>query len=102
LHGITPKTVLKSKDEIMKQTRVADARSGHEEPRYYVEPEEISAAADPIVQYMNKPQLEKTIEETQKRMTKAAKDLDFMDAAQLRDELFALQKQLEIINSNNV
>ena len=94
LHGITPKTVLKSKEEILKQTSVADAG---EEQHYYVEPEEVTIAADPIVQYMSKPQLEKTIEETQKRMQKAAKDLDFMDAARLRDELFALQKQLETL-----
>jgi excinuclease ABC subunit B len=97
LHGITPKTVLKSKDEILKQTSVADAKHGSEEPHYYVEPDEITIAADPIVQYMSRPQLEKTIEETQKRMQRAAKDLDFMDAAKLRDELFALQKQLETL-----
>jgi excinuclease ABC subunit B len=95
LHGITPTTVTKSRDEIMKQTSVADAKTGGEEVHYYVEPEEVSIAADPVIQYMSKPQLQKTIEETQKRMQKAAKDLDFMDAARLRDELFALQKKME-------
>jgi excinuclease ABC subunit B len=100
-HGITPKTVIKSKDEILKQTSVADARYGEDEPHYYVEPEEITAAADPIVQYMSRAQLEKAITETEKRMNKAAKDLDFMDAAKLRDELFALQKQLEAIKENS-
>jgi excinuclease ABC subunit B len=93
-HGITPKTVKKNKDEILKQTSVADAKSGNE--HYYVEPEEMSVAADPVVQYMNKDQLSKAIEEVQKRMQKAAKDLDFMEAARLRDEMFALQKQLEL------
>lgn len=92
-HGITPKTVKKNKDEILKQTSVADAKSGNE--HYYVEPEEMSVAADPIVQYMSKDQLTKAVEEVQKRMQKAAKDLDFMEAARLRDEMFALQKQLE-------
>jgi excinuclease ABC subunit B len=101
-HGITPKTVLKSKDEILKQTSVADAKYGDDEVHYYVEPEEITIAADPIVQYMNRQQLEKVIAETEKRMNKAAKDLDFMDAAKLRDELFALQKQLETINEKSV
>lgn len=94
-HGITPKTVRKNTKEILKQTSVADAREGNQEMRYYVEPEELNVAADPVVQYMSKDQLKKAVDETQKRMQKAAKDLDFMEAARLRDELFALQKQLE-------
>ncbi|MCU0442128.1 MAG: excinuclease ABC subunit UvrB [Bacteroidia bacterium] len=93
-HGITPRTVLKSKEAILKQTSIADAKST-EGVTYYVEPEEPMAAADPILQYLNKPQLEKAIAETQKRMMKAAKETDFMEAARLRDELFALQQQLE-------
>ena len=52
-------------------------------------------AADPIVQYATKPQLEKQIKETERRMKAAAKDLDFITAAQLRDELFALQQILK-------
>jgi excinuclease ABC subunit B len=92
-HGITPTTILKSKDEIMKLTSVADSKH-HPEEKYYVEPEEINIAADPIIQYMNVDQLKRTIEETQKRMAKAAKELDFMEAARLRDEMFALQKKL--------
>lgn len=92
-HGITPRTVRKSIGEIMKQTSVADAKEGG--AHYYVEPEELSVAADPILSYMSKDQLQKTIEETQKKMQRAAKDLDFMEAARLRDELFALQKKVE-------
>lgn len=92
-HGITPRTVRKSIGEIMKQTSVADAKEGG--AHYYVEPEELSVAADPILSYMSKDQLKKTIEETQKKMQRAAKDLDFMEAARLRDELFALQKKVE-------
>jgi excinuclease ABC subunit B len=95
LHGITPTTVIKSKDEIIKQTSVADAKISAEQVNYYVEPEEPSIAADPIVQFMSKPQLEKTVQETQKRMAKASKEMDFMEAARLRDELFGLQKKLE-------
>ncbi len=94
LHGITPTTVKKSKEDIMKQTSVADAKHGAE-THYYVEPEEMSAAADPVVQYMSKDQLKKSIEETQKRMMRAAREMEFMEAARLRDELFALQQQLE-------
>ncbi len=93
-HGITPKTVRKSKDEIMRQTSVADAKEGAESMAY-LEPEEVSAAADPVLQYMNKNQLQKAIDETKKRMVQAAKDMEFMEAARLRDEMFALQKQLE-------
>jgi len=76
LHGITPITVTKSRDEIMQQTSVVDAKSGSE-IKYYVEPEEINIAADPILNYMNAIQLKKAIDETKKRMNKAAKDLDF-------------------------
>jgi excinuclease ABC subunit B len=94
-NGITPKTVRKNTEEILKQTSVTDSREGSQEMRYYVEPEELNVAADPVVQYMSKDQLKKAVDETQKRMQKAAKDLDFMEAARLRDELFALQKQFE-------
>lgn len=94
-HGITPKTVRKNKDEILKQTSVADAKTGSSDQYFYIEPEELNIAADPVVQYMSKEQLKKAVDETQKRMMKAAKDMDFMEAARLRDEMFALQKQLE-------
>jgi excinuclease ABC subunit B len=96
-HGITPRTVMKSKDEIMKQTSVADAKQGNE-ANYYVEPEEATMAADPIVQYMNKEQLQKAIDETQKRMMKAAREMEFMEAARLRDEVYALQEKLKELN----
>lgn len=94
-HGITPKTVFKSKEEILKQTSVLDIRSSEETVRaadYYVEPEQPSVAADPILKFMNKEQLEKAAANTKKQMEKAAKEMDFMEAARLRDELFALQK----------
>ena len=93
LHGITPTTVRKNKDEILKQTSVADAKP--ENIHYYVEPEELNIAADPVIAYMSKEQLKKAADETQKRMQKASKNMDFMEAARLRDELFALQKELE-------
>lgn len=92
-HGITPKTVLKSKEEIMNQTSVADMLSGGNK-KAYLENEEMNVAADPIVQFMSKAQLEKAIAEVQKRMVRAAKDMEFMEAASLRDEMFALQNKL--------
>lgn len=90
-HGITPKTILKSKEAIMEQTSVADSK-----PRkIYVEPSEIRVAADPVVQYMGKNDLQKLIIETQKKMESAAKDMDFLEAARLRDELLQLKEQVK-------
>ena len=85
LHGITPKTILKSHDAIMQQTKVADSKKG--EKRYYVESDEISVAADPVTSMMTKDEIKKLVDRTQKAMLKAAKDLDFIEAAKLRDEL---------------
>ncbi|MGF7215363.1 excinuclease ABC subunit B [Spirosoma lacussanchae] len=90
-HGITPTTVLKSRESIMGQTKVADSKVR----QFYVEPEEIRIAADPVVQYMGKNDLEKVINETQSKMERAAKDLDFLEAARLRDELFQLRDRLK-------
>ena len=90
-NGITPTTVLKSREAIMGQTKVADSKVKH----FYVEPDEIRIAADPVVQYMGKGDLEKVINETQSRMERAAKDLDFLEAARLRDELFQLRDKLK-------
>ena len=92
-HGITPKTIRKSKDAIMAQTKAADSKKGKR--KYYVEDEEPSIAADPVVAYMDTPKLEKLIKETKSRMEKAAKDLDFMEAARLRDEMLELEELLK-------
>ena len=90
-HGITPRTVGKSREAILEQTSVADFRGG--EAKIYVEPEPTaSIAADPLVQYMSKPQLQQAIDNVRKGMEKAARDMDFLQAAKLRDELFALEK----------
>tara|TARA_R110000796_G_scaffold118864_1_gene232670 strand:- start:18427 stop:20448 length:2022 start_codon:yes stop_codon:yes gene_type:complete len=91
-HGITPTTVKKSKEAIMNQTSVADSRK--QKKNYYSESESISVAADPVVAYMGKEGLEKMIQKTQKSMEKAAKELDFIEAARLRDELAELKELL--------
>ena len=91
-HGIVPRTVTKSKDEIMKQTSVADKKS---QPKIYEEPEIVSAAADPVMAYLSKDQLKKLADQTEKAMMKAAKEMDFMEAARLRDELLALREKLK-------
>jgi excinuclease ABC subunit B len=92
-HDITPTTVIKSKDEIFEQTKVADSKKGVR--KIYFENENTSVAADPVVQYMDKDQLSKMIIQTQKKMEKAARDLDFIQAAQFRDELAELKKMVE-------
>ncbi len=92
-HGITPKTVFKSREAIMQQTKVADSRR-EAKPSYYVEDDTQTLAADPVVSYMTREELEKQITQTQKSMEKAAKDLDFMQAARLRDELADLKRML--------
>jgi excinuclease ABC subunit B len=90
-HGITPTTVLKSTDSIMQQTTVADAKR---EARYISMQQEVNAAADPVVQYMGKAEIEKLMKETQKQMEAAAKELDFIEAARLRDYLAQLKDML--------
>jgi excinuclease ABC subunit B len=94
VHGITPMTVVKSRDKIMGQTKVADSKKN---PKFYAEPMpgEAFMVADPVVQYLSKEKLEKLIQQTQKGMEKAAKELNFMEAARLRDEWQAQKKRLE-------
>ncbi|MCB0662756.1 MAG: excinuclease ABC subunit UvrB [Saprospiraceae bacterium] len=93
-HGIIPKTVKKSKEDIMSAKSILDIR-GPKDKKAYIEPEEVSLAADPLLKTLTRDQVEKMIEQTEQKMKKAAKDLDFITAAQYRDELFALKKQLK-------
>ena len=87
-HGITPKQIQKArKMALISNTDEAKNNS----PKAYIEPETSSIAADPIVQYMTKAQLEKSIEKTRKQMYEAAKKLEFIEAAQYRDELIKLE-----------
>lgn len=92
-HGITPRQIIKSTDAIMGQTVVADSRK--EQEKAYVEKNSAGIAADPVVQYMNSQAIRETIEKTKKEMQKAAKALDFIEAARLRDEMKGLEKLLE-------
>ncbi len=94
-HGIIPKTVGKSKDEILEQTSVLDFSERKSRSKAYVEVDEVSIAADPVVQYMSKEELTKAIDKSRKEMQKAAKEMDFLMAARLRDEMFALEKVFE-------
>lgn len=93
-HGITPTTIIKSRDKILGQTKVADSKRNAKvyEEEYSVDEQ---VAADPVVQYLSKDKLEKLVNQTQKLMEKAAKELNFMEAARLRDEWQGLKNRLE-------
>jgi len=94
-HGITPTTVKKSIEQILKQTSVLDIK-GYDESSPVALPETGgSIAAEEEIEYLSRPKLEKSIAQIKKDMEKAAKDLDFMEAARLRDKMFGLQKILD-------
>jgi excinuclease ABC subunit B len=90
-HGLVPTALNKSKAKIMESTKVADGDPATRNLKYEFT-EELTIAADPVISYMNLEQLEKTIAFTRKEMEKAAKELDFIEAARLRDELYALEE----------
>ncbi len=92
-HNITPKAIQKSVESILRQTAVADNRP--REAQAYVEDRVRNLAADPVVQYMSREQLEKSIADKRREIEKVVKELDFIEAARLRDEMFALQNILE-------
>lgn len=93
-HGITPTTVYKSKEQILKQTSVLDIKGLDTEKAYAAEDAHLLVAEEAYT-YQSAAQLDKLIAQTKKDMEKAAKDLDFMEAARLRDILFRLQKDKE-------
>ncbi len=88
-HGITPTPLIKSTDSIMGQTSVARKKVGP--AGAYVENISQNIAADPVVQYMSKEEIAKVIQKTRKKMEEVVKELDFIEAARLRDELFQLE-----------
>jgi len=89
-HGITPKAIVKSTDAILGQTSVVD----HRPKDAYVENTKTSVAADPVVQYMSAEAIRKAIEKNKKEMQASVKELDFIEAARLRDENKELEKLL--------
>ncbi len=96
-HGITPRTIIKSKDQIMAQGSVLDVK-GYDPSRPYsiaADQDIVTVAAEDQEEYLTIPKMEKKISTTKKAMEKAAKDMDFMEAARLRDEMFKLQKDLQ-------
>lgn len=93
-HGIVPRTVGKTREEILEQTSVADFKPG--EAKAYVEPDVATLiAADPVMEYLGEKEMKKAIDNVRKKMEKAAKGLDFLEAAKLRDEMFAMEKHFK-------
>lgn len=93
-HGITPKQIKRAHNNVLLEK--TESESSASKPKAYTDaPEQMYAAADPIVQYMSKEQLQKSINRTRKLMQEAAKKLDFIEAAQYRDELLRLEDVLK-------
>ncbi len=91
-HGITPRQIIKSIESIMGQTAVADARSGQ---KAYIGASPGQIAADPVEAYMSREALEAAIQKIKKDMEGVVKNLDFVEAARLRDEMLRLQEKLK-------
>jgi excinuclease ABC subunit B len=94
-NSITPRQIVKALGSIMgdRPSETYGAKTA-KQPRPYIETDTATIAAEPVVKYMTRQDLEKTIAQTKKNMQKAAKDLDFIEAARLRDEMYALEKML--------
>jgi excinuclease ABC subunit B len=90
-HGIVPRAIVKSMDTILEQTSMVDNRQNNA----YAEKTEKSVAADPVVQYMSADAIRRAIDKNKKDMMAAAKELDFIEAARLRDENKELEKLLQ-------
>ena len=94
-HGITPKQIQRARNAALLGNNSNEAVGTTQGSKAYIEPSSNTMAADPIVQYMTKPQMEKTIERTRKLMQEAAKKLEFIEAAQYRDELLKLEDMMK-------
>ena len=94
-HNITPTTIVKNREEVFAQSAVLDIKGYDASSQYAVQSEGLIMAAEEQAEYRTIPLVEKQLQITKKLMEKAARDLDFMEAAKLRDQMFTLQKELE-------
>jgi len=97
-HNIIPKTIKKTKENVFAQTSVLDIKGFDARNPYAIQGDEdivATSAAEEQVAYKTIPQMEKAINKVKKAMEKAARDLDFIEAAKLRDEMFRMQKELQ-------
>ena len=97
-HNITPKTIKKSIEQIMGQTSVLDIKGTTDSP-YAIDDTINTVAGEDQVEHKTIPQMEKAISQIKRMMEKAAKDMDFMEAARLRDEMFRMQGELKVMKS---
>ena len=95
-NGIVPKQIKKAFSNALLGAGADKDEAKSNAPKAYIEPEKISIAADPVVQYMSKPQMEKAIDRVRKQMQEAAKKLEFIEAAQYRDELLRLEDMMKV------
>lgn len=96
-HNMTPKTVFRSKEEILQRASILDIRQTSEtktEKKYREHDESMTIAAEEQAEYLSKPEIEKKIAQLKKAMQKASQQMDFMEAARLRDEMFKWQEKL--------
>ena len=100
-HHITPTTIVKSIEQVMKQTAVLDIKGYTQDNINIRTTDELNMVAEPNSEYQTIPQMEKAIMQTKKQMEKVAKALDFMEAAKLRDEMFRMELQLEKMKATN-
>ena len=98
-HNITPTTIFKTKEQVFAQGSVLDVKGYDPSNPYALQQDEelVNVAAEEQEVYNTIPQIEKAIAKTKKQMQQAAKDLDFMEAARLRDEMFKMQQELEVM-----
>ncbi len=94
-HNITPTTIIKSIEQVMKQTAVLDIKGFSHDNINIRTTDGLNMVAEPNSPYETIPQMEKAILQTKKQMEKMAKAMDFMEAAKLRDEMFRMELQLE-------
>ena len=94
-HGITPKQIVRSRENALLEINAKPTEQERKEPKAYTDMPTLYAAADPVVEYMSKEQLEKSIGRTRKLMQEAARKLEFIEAAQYRDELLRLEDLLK-------
>ncbi|MEJ7767107.1 MAG: excinuclease ABC subunit UvrB [Chitinophagaceae bacterium] len=94
-HGITPRTITRSKEHVFAQTSVLEIKGYNPDSPQAVDADGVTVAAEEAANYQTIPQMQKAIGKIKKDMEKAARDLDFMEAARLRDEMFGMQKRLE-------
>ncbi len=96
-HGLTPKQIVKDVSGILPTGSGKNEVSPTPQTKYaYIEPDQGAFAADPIIRHMTRPELEKSIANTTELMKEAARSLDFIQAAQYRDEIARLREQLEL------